>query len=184
MSITRLNLQAYGLFTNKILDLSSGEQGLHLIWGPNEAGKSVALRGLTGALYGIPGRTTDNFLHGHNDLRVGLTLRHSDSTELAFMRRKGNKNTLLDESGEALDDDALEKFLGAVSQEIFQTMFGLDLSRLVSGGQDLAAGEGELGASLFSAGAGIGSLRQVLDGLEGAADELFRPISDRCKARY
>lgn len=42
MKILELNLRAYGPFTSKVLDLSGGQQGLHVIYGPNEAGKSAA----------------------------------------------------------------------------------------------------------------------------------------------
>ena len=63
MRLLTFELLAYGPFTEKRLDLSEGKAGLHLIYGPNEAGKSVALRALTNLLFGIPPRTSDNFLH-------------------------------------------------------------------------------------------------------------------------
>ena len=64
MKLLTLEFIAYGPFTEKTLNLSDGNSGVHLIYGPNEAGKSAALRGLTNLFYGIPARTTDNFLHG------------------------------------------------------------------------------------------------------------------------
>ena len=45
MKILNLHLIAYGPFSDGSLDLSGGSEGLHLIYGPNEAGKSAALRG-------------------------------------------------------------------------------------------------------------------------------------------
>ena len=44
MKILELALHAFGPFTDVVLDLSAGQEGLHLIYGPNEAGKSSALR--------------------------------------------------------------------------------------------------------------------------------------------
>ncbi|HAN96808.1 MAG TPA: hypothetical protein DCQ98_04970, partial [Planctomycetaceae bacterium] len=38
MRIDRLDLIAYGPFTDAQLDLSRGSHGLHLVFGPNEAG--------------------------------------------------------------------------------------------------------------------------------------------------
>ncbi|MFZ4625210.1 MAG: AAA family ATPase, partial [Rhodoferax sp.] len=43
MKIRQLLLKAFGPFTNTRLDFS-GPANLHLIYGPNEAGKSSALR--------------------------------------------------------------------------------------------------------------------------------------------
>ena len=54
MKILELALHAFGPFTDAVLDLSAGQEGLHLIYGPNEAGKSSALRALRQALFGIP----------------------------------------------------------------------------------------------------------------------------------
>ena len=48
MKILELRLTAFGPFTGRVLDLSSGNQGLHVIFGPNEAGKSSALRAFRG----------------------------------------------------------------------------------------------------------------------------------------
>ncbi len=39
MRLLRLHLKAVGPFTDVVLDLSAGQYGLHLIHGPNEAGK-------------------------------------------------------------------------------------------------------------------------------------------------
>ena len=37
MKILTLNLRAFGPFTDAVLDLASGREGLHLVYGPNEA---------------------------------------------------------------------------------------------------------------------------------------------------
>ena len=46
MKLLGLDLIAFGPFTDKRLDLADGREGLHLVYGPNEAGKSSALRGI------------------------------------------------------------------------------------------------------------------------------------------
>src|SRR5437667_12567189 len=95
MKILELALHAFRPFTDVVLDLSAGQEGLHLVYGPNEAGKSSALRALKQALFGIPMQSTDDFLHAYQKLRIGMKLRTSDGRELAFVRRKGTKNTTL-----------------------------------------------------------------------------------------
>jgi uncharacterized protein YhaN len=175
MKILDLHLKAFGLFTDRVLDLSAGEQGLHLIFGENEAGKSTALRGLHGLLFGIPERTPDTFLHGR-DLRVGGRLRHSDGSEIAILRRKGRKKTLLSLDGDKpLDEVVLEPYLQGLTMEVFSTLFAIDHQELVSGGKELLKEGGAVGRALFSASLGTVNLRGVLHALEAEADELFRP---------
>ena len=65
MRIDRLDLIAYGHFTNKSLNLSDGNLGLHLIYGDNEAGKNTSLEALIAWLFGIPTSTNDNYLHSN-----------------------------------------------------------------------------------------------------------------------
>jgi uncharacterized protein YhaN len=50
----KLGFAAFGPFTGLELDLSGGAPGgFHMIFGPNEAGKSSALRGVHDLLFGF-----------------------------------------------------------------------------------------------------------------------------------
>lgn len=179
MKILQLNLLAFGHFTDTPIDLSKGEEGFHIIYGPNEAGKSSALRALQQMLYGIHTRSLDNFLHDHNKMRIGGVLRHSNGSELEFIRRKGRVNTILaEDTGEVLDESLLEPFLGGVDVDTFTTMFGIDHSKLVMGGEILEGG-GNIGQALFAAGSGITDLRKVQNDLRGKVEELFTPTSKK-----
>ena len=71
MKIHELRLMACGPFTDCTLDLSGGNRGLHLVYGPNEAGKSSTLRAIHYLLFGFPPRLTDDFIHPYSSLRVG-----------------------------------------------------------------------------------------------------------------
>ncbi len=175
MKILELNLLAFGPFTNIPLDLSAGREGLHVIYGPNEAGKSSALRALKGLLYGIPANTTDNFLHDNPALRLGGRLMHPDGSEIRFIRRKGTKRTLMDTEGNPLEDHSLEKFLGGVGEQMFAAVFGINHDILVSGGKDLLRGGGEAGQSLFAAGLGTTGITEFLDELDAEMRALFLP---------
>ncbi len=180
MKILELYLKAYGPFTEQRIDLSDGSHQLHVIFGKNESGKSSALRALTHLLYGIPLRSTDDFLHDYSQMRIGGRLCHSDARELAFLRKKGSKNTLRSyDDAEAIEQGALGPFLEGVSEEFFTRFFGIDHRVLVEGGQSLLDYGGEIGKSLFAAGLGSGNLRSVLSGLEAEAGDLFKPNASK-----
>ncbi len=174
MKILRLNLEAFGPFTDLVLDLSGGNEGFHLIYGDNETGKSCALRALKGLLFGIPMRSTDNFRHQSKDLRIGAIIRHSDGSELEFVRRKARKNSLVAPGGKALADTALVSYLSGVDEDLFSTLYGISHRELVHGGRDILAAKGVVGESLFDASMGGISLRRVRESLDADAGDLFK----------
>lgn len=179
MKILELDLRAYGPFTDRQLDLSGGEQGLHLIFGPNEAGKSSALRALRALLFGVPERTRDDFRHDKQDLRLGGRLRGRGGEELTLVRRKGRKSTLLDPEGQALAEDVLAPFIGEVDQRLFERLFGIDYEALISGGQTLLEERGREAEALFGAALGATAIRRLLDELELEANALFLPRASK-----
>jgi uncharacterized protein YhaN len=172
-----LHLKAFGPFTDRRIDLSGGEQGLHLVFGLNEAGKSSALRALKNLLYGFPPRSADDFLHSRDQLRVGARLRFADASELEVVRRKGNKATLLTAGDEEtpLDETLLDRRLQGIDEKLFSSLFGLTHEALVQGGQELLAQKGDVGQALFAAGLGTRNLRKVLQDLDTEAESLFLP---------
>ena len=177
MKIRTLNLSAFGPFTERALAFD--EVGLHIVYGPNEAGKSSALRGLKALLYGIDERTLDNFIHANDKLRIHGYLRTIDDRELAFVRRKGRKNTLLTPDGKALDEQELAPFLQGVTSELFESLFGIDHQALVQGGNEILEQKGEVGQALFSAALGSHALHAVLGELDDSAKKLFLPAGSK-----
>ena len=174
MKLLELYLYAFGPFTDFTIDLSGGKEGLHIIYGLNEAGKSSSLRAITALFYGIPVQSSDNFLHEHKKLRVGARIIHSDGSEIIFTRRKGRKNTLIDQDGSPLPDTSLRKYIGNMGEDIFSSMFGINHMALAKGGEDILKGGGNVGESLFAAGMGGAHLHEILQGLDGDASDLFR----------
>ncbi len=175
MRFLRLNLAAYGPFRQAALDLSGGESGLHVIYGPNEAGKSSALRGVTDFLFGIPVQTPDAYLHSYKQLRIAADLRFQDGREVSLVRRKANLNSLrLGDDLTPFDERDWQSFWGVVDRDLFQTMFGLNHDRLRRGGKDIAQGEGRLGEALFAGGAGIANLQKVQADLRIESDQLWK----------
>ena len=175
MRIKRLEMKAFGPFVDRTLEFKAACPGLHIVYGPNEAGKSSCLRALKGLLFGIPERTGDSFIHAYDQLLVGGCLRGEDGRELTFFRRKKRKADLFDEGDHALDPARLTPFLGGMEPEIFASLYGIDHEILVRGGQEILNQKGEVGRTIFAAGAGLTSLHAVLEELEREGDELFKP---------
>ena len=94
MRLLELQLLAIGPFSGAVLDLKGGKRGLHLIYGPNEAGKSSALRAIRDLLFGMPQVTQDAHLHAAPALRLSAVIER-DGEELAFVRRKKRKDSLV-----------------------------------------------------------------------------------------
>ena len=173
MRINRFEISAFGPFTGMVLDFSATGSDLHVIFGPNEAGKSSALRALKAWLFGFPERTRDDFLHPRNQLLVGGELLEGEET-LTFFRRKKRKGDLVDADGNTLDPALLRPFLGGLDLALFEVLYGIDHDTLVRGGREILARQGEIGETLFSAGAGLGSLHRVLEEMEAEKNDLFR----------
>ncbi|WP_428395373.1 AAA family ATPase [Lichenicoccus sp.] len=171
MRLVRLDLLRYGHLSDASLRFN-GPAALHVVLGPNEAGKSTALAAIADALFGFGHRTDFDFLHGSAQLRIGVTLAAGDGDAAAFVRRKGRRDTLRDEADQPLPEEALRRFLGGVDRERFERGFGLDGARLRQGGQDLLRSGGEAGESLL-AGSGVAHLRPALARLDEEAKSLF-----------
>lgn len=176
VQLATIELRAFGPFTGTVIDLSGGDEGdMHVVTGPNEAGKSTARRGVGDLLFGIPVNTTDNHVHANPDLRLAATVLDEDGKPLTVVRRKGRTKTLTDGQGRLLDDDVLDGLLGGISRDTFEAVFSLDHDTLVDGGKALLDADGELGESLFSASMGATTLHELRCALQEQADGLFRP---------
>lgn len=178
MRFLTLDLIRYGHFTGKMISFRE-DAPLHIIYGHNEAGKSSALAAISDLLFDFPDRNVRfDFLHEARDLRVGGTVSRRDGERLSFIRRKGRKNTLLDgtlEKDVALNDDALAPYLGGLTRDVFERAFGLDSTRLRSGGDEMLKDGGEIGQLLFSAASGLTGLKAIGNGFADAADAIYKP---------
>ena len=134
MRIGRLELLRYGHFTDAVLELPMRQPDLHIVYGPNEAGKSTALSALEDFLFGIPHNSALNFLHDYGSMRIGAVLEAEGNT-LRARRRKGKKDTLLTREEVPIPggDGTLAKYLAGADRNFFARMFSLDHSRLRQG---------------------------------------------------
>lgn len=147
MRIERLNLVRYGHFTDCALDF--GAPGLHLVVGPNEAGKSTLRSAVGELLYGIHPQTKLDFLHAMQDLRIDALLRGADGTTLDVVRLKKTKDSLRTADDAALPQGVLDGLLAGIDKKTFGSVFALDHEELRAGGQALLDGKGDLGEALF-----------------------------------
>ncbi|MCO8123979.1 AAA family ATPase [Stieleria sp. TO1_6] len=174
MIIQQLNLKAFGRFSDQTLDLSAGPRRFHIVYGPNESGKSTCLRAISSLFYGIPTRTTDNYRHGNAKLRIGATLIDQNGQPLTVIRRKNGKTKLhAADDKTPIDEAVLQQLLGGVDESAFHHRFGLSHDQLVEGGQAVLDSKGELGEILFAAGAGVGRLKAIQAKLDEESKELF-----------
>ena len=164
MRINEFKLIRYGKFTDRTLHLpvraSAQRADIHLIVGPNEAGKSTLRQAIGDWLFGFPTRTPMGFVHPMPELRLGGSLQRTgegtaNAVSLAFERAKGNKNTLRTPEDAVLPDTALAPWLASLQREAYERMYGLDHDRLVAGGADILAASDDIGRLLFQSAAGI-----------------------------
>ncbi len=171
MKLRQLQLLRYGHLSDVVLDFPD-TTALHIVHGANEAGKSTALAAIADGLFGFSHKTDFDFLHGAPQLRIGMALAAQDGTTGSFIRRKGRRDTLSDAEQQVLPEEAIRRFLGGASRELFEGSFGLNGTRLRDGGKDLLNSRGEAGESLL-AGTGLLNLRAALDRLDEEAKSLF-----------
>jgi uncharacterized protein YhaN len=172
MRLVTLDLNRYGPFTGQTLTFEPGAK-LHVVYGPNEAGKSCSLAAVTDLLFGIERLTRYDFLHSGNDMRVGGTIAARDGRSLSFRRRKGNKNTIVNTADVPLSDEALLPFLGTLSRDVFCHAFGLNTATLRAGAEEMLRNDGDVGASLFAAASGLRGLTELRRDLDAEADSIF-----------
>ncbi|MEO1615336.1 MAG: AAA family ATPase [Planctomycetota bacterium] len=174
MRFEKLHLKAFGAFTDRVLDFSAGSSPLHLVYGPNESGKSTCLRAIESFLFGMPRVMSDDYVHPYRKLRVGATLVSQDGQSLSLMRRKTDKNSLFyDDDETPADENQLSAMMGGLGRDEFRSRFGLSYEQLVEGGQAVLESRGDLGQLLFAAGAGIARLQTVSEALDAEARALF-----------
>ncbi|MCP1761141.1 uncharacterized protein YhaN [Bradyrhizobium japonicum] len=177
MRIRKLGLRRYGKFTDAFIDFGERVAGcadLHIVYGPNEAGKSTAMSACTDLIFGIPAQSRFNFIHPYATMRIEAELEASGGIR-RYYRIKRPQNSLLDESDNPVPDTLLTGELGGLDRGAYHTMFCLDDETLEAGGESILASKGDLGHLLFSATAGLADLSARLGAVQAEAEAFFRP---------
>lgn len=189
MRILELKLIRYGRFTDTSLDFPTRDRDIHLIVGPNEAGKSTVRSAIGDWLFGIPARTLMGFRHPMSELSLGGVIERLESGEreakqFAFVRTKGNRNTLRNPFGAVLPDVDLHDWLGNLTLDSFIKMIAIDHTTLVAGGVGVLSASNDIGKLLFQSASGIEQIGDALTGLQKEADALWGPRKASDRAYY
>jgi uncharacterized protein YhaN len=176
MRVKRLDLTRFGNFTGQSIDFGEKSQGLpdlHVVYGPNEAGKSTALAALLDLLFGMGTQNPFDFLHPYSTMRVGGIFEFAaEARELVRIKRP--QNSLLDSDDRPIAESVIRSELGGIDRESYRTMFSLDDETLEKGGESILASKGDLGELLFSASAGLSDLSRKLLDLRAEADGFYK----------
>ncbi|PZX14584.1 ATP-binding protein [Celeribacter halophilus] len=179
MRLQRLDLERFGHFTDRSYDFGTGlcadgdRPDFHIIYGPNEAGKTTTMEAALRLFYGFPMREGYAFKHPRNNLQVSATL-EIDGTVRRFTRLPKRSGALMDETGTVLPEAALSAHLAGLSEEDYRQLLCLDDETIERGGEEIANAQGDIGRLLFSAAAGVADLSGVLDGVRERADALWK----------
>ncbi|WP_438749115.1 AAA family ATPase [Pararhizobium sp. O133] len=177
MRLNRLDLVRYGKFTERSLDFGEARLGspdFHLVYGPNEAGKSTLFSAFLDLLFGIERLSSYGFLHPYATMRIGGVIETGGRVH-AVSRVKRNQNSLLDADDQPLPDNLFSAALGSIDRATYQMMFSLDDDSIEKGGESILKSEGELGSLLFSASSGLPDSSAILSGLKAKADAFYKP---------
>ncbi len=181
MRLRRLDLTRFGHFTDCSVDLGPAQPGksdFHIIYGPNEAGKTTLMEGYLRLIYGFPMRDGYGFKHPLNTLQVGgLVEIKGVSTEL--VRLKKTTNSLQDKHGDAIPESILQGCLGGIAQDDYRKLFCLDDATIEAGGDEITNSKGDIGRLLFAAAAGIGDLTGVLDLVATRAEGFYKKSASK-----
>ena len=175
MRLARLDLARYGKFTDHRIDFGPrrpGRPDMHIVYGPNEAGKSTALSAFLDLLFGIEAQSRYGYLHPYPAMRIGAALELAGGVR-ELVRIKRPQNSLLDDKGQIVADGILLRDLGGIERDSYRTMFSLDDETLEAGGKSILASKGDLGQLLFSASAGLADLSQTLVDLQAGGRRAF-----------
>ena len=171
MRFERIDLDRYGCFTGHTitLGLATSNSDFHIVYGPNEAGKSTLRDACIDFLYGFPNRTEYDFIHAPDILQVGAAV-STASAHYEARRIKRKSNNFLSLDGNLNSDAGLKAVLGDVSRAGFEQMFSLNDDSIEAGGEGILRSEGDLGVLLFSAASGLSSLSAGLKSIQAQAD--------------
>ena len=172
MRIDRLDLTRFGGFTDRSIDLAGN--GVHVIVGANEAGKTTAMAAIRQLLYGIPPQSPHDYVHSYQELRIGACLRVNGGERREVVRLKRNVNPLRDADDLPIDETTFARWCHDIDQAVFASVFAIGHDEIASGGAALLESDGDLGRAVFSVSRGTTDLNAVLRTLDQRAEALYK----------
>lgn len=183
MRLKRLDLIRYGSFADRQIMLRAEKVDLHVLVGPNEAGKSTLRCAISDLLFGIPARTPFAFLHAYDDMCIGALIEGAD-TSREVRRFKRNKQPLRAPDDTPIADNFFAPHMGTATREFFESTFGLDHERLVQGGLAILEAKDDVARMLFQSASGLADFGKISDAFSEEADQLWAPRASDNREYY
>jgi len=180
--IRTLTLNRFGHFNEKSFDFGeydASRPDFHIIYGPNEAGKTTIMKAYLRLLYGIGKKEKYAFRHDRKNLKVSGTFDIEGKSRFFSRLPRGHDSVLQDDNGQVLPETSLQLHLGGLSEADYENFLCLDDESIEKGGQEIIESKGDIGRLLFSAAAGISDLSSVLENVKQKARELFHKGSGK-----
>lgn len=178
MRIDRFVIRGYGPLEPRTLDFTAGVEGLHVVHGGNEWGKSLSLQALEQALFAIP-KKIDGFSESamkQLDLELGIRRRFGDQSAESCVFRRTRLAVLNSADSMPIDERQVIGYLGGITAESFRQMYGLSGERIREGGRLLQKSKGDnIASTLFAAATGLERIRDVAGALLARQRELYVP---------
>ena len=172
MKISTFEIESFGHFAAKSFDVKAPFVLLH---GPNEAGKTTLLAFLRGLLFGF-GEKNPYAFDRNEEMAGSATVRLRNGDSLAFRRRKGRKNPIDGQLGDAkipVNEAMLFSLLGDANAALFENVFAFGLGELGLGEKSLA--HASLTSAIYAGALGGGrDVRTVLASLEASLGALYK----------
>lgn len=181
MRLRVLNLDLFGHFAGKSYDFGAAgpdTPDFHIIYGPNEAGKTTTMEAYLRLLYGFDAREAYDFQHQRKNLQVSGSFETAQG-DLSLTRLPTRNASLTDAHGAPLPEAAIAAHLGGLGADDYRNLLCLDDDTIERGGEEIANSKGDIGRLLFSAAAGVSDLTAVLDGVDADANALFLKRSSK-----
>ncbi|NTX37416.1 AAA family ATPase [Myxococcus sp. CA033] len=183
LRIDTLRVRRFGHFSDLTLELGPG---LHLLHGPNEAGKSTLLAFLRAVLFGFERRgNPERYAALDEDTTIGGELRLFTASGPLLVRRmaapRGKKSetlTVLGSEGEPVSEERLHAARGHVTRELFFDVFAFRLEEL-TGFEQFAKERGVSEALVAASMQGARRLPVAMSELSKSAEQLYKPTGSK-----
>jgi uncharacterized protein YhaN len=176
MIIKEIHIDGFGIFSN--FSLTNLRQGINIISGNNETGKSTLLEFLRYTLFGYPGaidKRRSPQMGGNHGGRIKSIL--STGEEVIFERFSGSSGgsiNLIYEGKSSENQNQWLQLLGNATAEIFKNIYAFSLIELADLTYLSASGVED---KIFSVSMGLGniSIGEIEDNIESQVNNIYKP---------
>ena len=179
MQIEHLFLESFGIYKSRRLEFGDG---LQVIYGPNESGKTTLLAALRQTLFGIPSQSA-YAIDGSPSTQARVRL--ADGRRISLIRKKTRGSGLsgeFDASREPLTPEVWDRCLTGATAGLFENLFAISLRELTAG-EDSLKSAGLTEALFGMAIGGMSKFRELDEQLQSQSDELFSKSGNAKKPR-